>query len=597
MLLRLLRTPRLANRLSNQIAVYTSRRAIMSVEDVGLGLKRPLSPGVGGGCNENVKAIEKNGTKDVSGSPAPKKPRNSNKKKRKYNNKEQEPTSPFGVLKFEIEEIIAENGLGLEQIANPMTAILNDVEIKAIYNRVVSGVKLLRYASNGDCIALIPSPEKAVNPEQTHQIVLVPFGIPGETCKINIHKSHPSYCESDLLEIEKESPLRDNSLIKCKYFGACSGCQYQAVSYDQQLEFKRQTVINAYRFFARQLHEQKRLPEIGQTVGSPLEYGYRTKLTPHFDMPRAGLKPGATRPNLGFGMKGRPTWRKIPDMNPGAIMDIEECVIGTPIINVGMRNERRNFENNYTKYKKGATFLLRENTRTENDPLEDGSVDPSGEISILKEENVTYGEVLKTCVTNNGQIVKEVVEGYQFEFVANEFFQNNNSILTKILGHVRESLQLDHKSENYLIDAYCGSGLFSVTSASSVERVVGVEISEESVRFAKRNAELNGVENASFIQGKAEKIFQGIDLPHDKTSIILDPPRKGCDEIFLKQLADFNPKRVIYISCNVHSQARDLEYFLTQTENGAKFRVDSIKGFDFFPQTHHVEGVAVLSRK
>ena len=95
--------------------------------------------------------------------------------------------------------------------------------------------------------------------------------------------------------------------------------------------------------------------------------------------------------------------------------------------------------------------------------------------------------------------------------------------------------------------------------------------------------------------GKAEEIFKDINTPPEQTSVILDPPRKGCDDVFLNQLSAYNPAKIVYISCNVHSQARDVEWFLNNTENGAKYEVESIKGFDFFPQTHHVESVAVLS--
>ena len=148
---------------------------------------------------------------------------------------------------------------------------------------------------------------------------------------------------------------------------------------------------------------------------------------------------------------------------------------------------------------------------------------------------------------------------------------------------------------NYLVDAYCGSGLFSITCSENVSKVIGVEVSADSVKFARHNAQLNNIGNAQFIVGKAEEIFKDINTPPEQTSVILDPPRKGCDDVFLNQLSAYNPAKIVYISCNVHSQARDVEWFLNNTENGAKYEVESIKGFDFFPQTHHVESVAVLS--
>lgn len=106
---------------------------------------------------------------------------------------------------------------------------------------------------------------------------------------------------------------------------------------------------------------------------------------------------------------------------------------------------------------------------------------------------------------------------------------------------------------------------------------------------------MNNIKNASFIDGNAENIFAKIKFPGSETSLIIDPPRKGCDKAFLDQLLELQPKRVVYISCNVHTQARDIGYLLNE-KRGEGYKVDSIRGFDFFPQTHHVEGVAVLTK-
>lgn len=492
---------------------------------------------------------------------------------RKYKPKPADATLPAGVLQHEIAEIMKLHKLAPEQIANDMREILNDEAVEKMYHRTVENVEILRLSSSGDGLALLPHP---VNIEG-RQVAVVPFGLVGDIVTVRVFKLHPQHVECDLLRIEKASEDRNDELINCSYFGKCSGCQYQNVAYETQLEYKRLTIRNAYRYFAPTIGDK--LPEVGATFASPLQYGYRTKLTPHFNVPRHM----ASRPNLGFGAKGRPEWRCVDSQ--GQIMDIEECAIGTRIVNQGMRNERRRFEESYKGYKRGATILLREHT-VEGTPSI-GSTDETGAISTLSE-----GVLTKLCVTEPRAIVQENVAGFTFEFSAGEFFQNNNSILPLVTLYVREKLQLG--AEAYLVDAYCGSGLFSVTCLGGVSRVVGVEVSADSVKFAKRNAERNNVGNAEFLVGKAERLFEEIDLPADKTLVILDPPRKGCDDVFLKQLSAFRPARIVYISCNVHSQARDIEWFLTRTENGGRYEVESIRGFDFFPQTHHVESVAVL---
>jgi len=125
-----------------------------------------------------------------------------------------------------------------------------------------------------------------------------------------------------------------------------------------------------------------------------------------------------------------------------------------------------------------------------------------------------------------------------------------------------------------------------------------VDISPPGINQAKLNGVANGFSKnqLEFVLGNAEKIFEKIDLPADDTSMIIDPPRKGCDEAFLNQLLEFKPKRIVYISCNVHTQARDLDYIL-RDKRGKGYKVDSLSGFDFFPQTYHVEGCAVLTRE
>lgn len=526
-------------------------------------------------------------------------------KLKKYKAKKVDPTSPLGVLQFEIDELLNENKLTRNEVQNDISAILNDRsdEIRNRYHREVKNVKILKLLSNGDGIALVDNPVET----SKKQVAIVPFGLPGDIVNVKVFKTHPHYVETDLLDVNVKSPIRKDELIKDKYFGKSSGDQFEFLEYNEQLNIKRNTVCNAYKFFAPRLFSSPQLPEVGTTVASPLQYHYRTKITPHFDMPKR-LKQLEVKPPLGFGQKGRPKWRKetLEVGGTGPILDIDECKLATDILNTGLTNERRKFEQEFKKYKKGATILLRENTIVldENKPIEEqlgeGSKDENGNVSYITVEDKENGiKLAKTCVTDTRQIVKEYVDGYTFEFSAGEFFQNNNSILPIVTKYVRDNLQIPTSGENepnYLVDAYCGSGLFSICSSKGVSKVTGVEISADSVSFAERNAKANGIENCRFIVGKAEKLFESIDTPNDRTSVILDPPRKGCDEVFMKQLADYYPARIVYISCNVHSQARDLEYFLKETEKGRDYKIESLRGFDFFPQTHHVESVCVLSR-
>ncbi|SCU87640.1 LADA_0E05270g1_1 [Lachancea dasiensis] len=525
-------------------------------------------------------------------------------KLRKYKAKKVDETSPLGVLQFEIDGLIAKEGLTKDEIRNDMVAVLNHKDengepVALRYHREVSDVQVLQIGASGDGMAIVRNPVET----NKKQVVVIPFALPGDLVKIRVFKTHPAYVEADLLEVTQKSPLRDDDLIKCKYFGKCAGCQFQSLTYEEQLKIKRDTVANAYKYFAPKLLANNLLPIIGDTIPSPKMFDYRTKLTPHFDMPKKVHKL-EDRPPLGFGQKGRPSWRNNSPGGIKSILDIEECVIGTQILNQGLANERKKFEREFKDYKRGATILLRENTRvldstqSVEEQLGEASQDiDTGKTSFVQ---VTEGRPLaKTCVTNSRQVITEHINGYTFEFSAGEFFQNNNSILPRVTEYVCSNLQIPNSTPgepHYLVDAYCGSGLFSITASKGVDKVIGVEVSADSVLFAERNAKNNAVENCQFVVGKAERIFASIDTPNDRTSVILDPPRKGCDDVFLNQLADYNPARIVYISCNVHSQARDMQYFLQETEKGKQYKVESLRGFDFFPQTHHVESVCVLSR-
>lgn len=500
------------------------------------------------------------------------------------------------------------------------------------------------------------------------QVAIVPFAFPGDFVNIRIYHTNAHYVDAEIVEFTHLSPLRyeekekiesektatvDSSVVvkpkesPCAYFGICSGCQYQSLAYESQLAIKKEVVENAYRHFCKKEVDWE--GKVLDTIASPLKYRYRTKLTPHYDIPRSGTN-GMNVPRLGFGWRGKGSWLNIPSGSPAAgedgekeydnsslvaehpdsekanmrkrsirpyfgdVLDIEDCIIGTDIVRLGMVNERRRLKKEWNegiRSKKGVTVLLRENSVINHDEDSSerifGSTDVvSGEVTKLEVDVPGIeGKVTKTCVTDNQKIVSDLVDTglgrvLRFDFIANEFFQNNNSILPLVIKYVTENLGEEMR---YLVDAYCGSGLFSVSIASAVEsqvrKVLGVEISERAVEFAKKNAALNKIspEHCDFIQGKAEKLFEHIDFPKDETGVILDPPRKGCDEVFLNQLSEFEPLRIVYVSCNVHSQARDVKFFLNETSNGAKYELKSIRGFDFFPQTHHVESVAVLVKR
>ncbi|KAF3929632.1 hypothetical protein ABW20_dc0103676 [Dactylellina cionopaga] len=436
-----------------------------------------------------------------------------------------------------------------------------------LFSQVELSIKIL--SSTGDGLAVS---------QDGLRVYVVPFSVPGDRVLAKVVRNFPTYSTTDLLGVLTSSEVRHDNLVFCKYFGRCSGCQFQMLSDDYQIEHKKQVIGKAMKNFSNL--EASLIPPIGEIMASPLSRGYRTKLTPHFDGPRrGGFKKDAPVPDIGFQVKGR-----------NFVLDIEDCPIGTQAVRDGLKVQREYVKHNLQTYKRGATLLLRESTqRIALPPDDDGN-------------NAIPHKDLKSCVTDSKAMVTEWIGSFKFISPAGAFFQNNNSILETFTSFVSEQLDIPgilseqgHPPDSYLIDAYCGSGLFSICCGYKFKGILGVDIAAQSIESARKNAEENGIHNARFITGSAEAIFADVDFPPERTSVIIDPPRKGCDSLFLSQLLQLGPKRIVYISCNVHTMARDIGWLLQQS-TGKDYVIEKIGGFDFFPQTHHVEGYAVISK-
>lgn len=478
----------------------------------------------------------------------------------------------------------------LEDGTTPRTADSpTELEEPAILSEVELDVQEL--SSTGDGLAYLHG-----------RIYVVPFTAPGDTVRAKVFKHAPEgYILADFVSLVVRSDLRTET-PKCKYFTQCSGCQFQHLPYTYQLEHKRRIVQKAYRTFSRL--PARSIPEVGETIGSPLQYGYRTKLTPHFDGPPGGRRDRRQGkevhwdevPPIGFMKKGT---RKT--------MDIEECPIGTEAVRLGLSRERKRVDKEINKYLRGATLLLRESTNR----IEKGAHQPSGDEEDVVVEDQGEFVHLKTCISDHKATSTEYVEEFRFDNPAGSFFQNNNSILPLFTQYIRDNI-LNADSTPHItnmIDAYCGSGFFTITLSKMFSTSIGIDISGQSIDYATKNAVLNHLPPTStrFLAADANKLFAEIDtetFPPDRTVVVIDPPRKGCDVDFIRQLRAYGPERICYVSCNVHTQARDVGWLVGGLPDDAGvdatrglYDIESLRGFDFFPQTGHVEGVAILSKK
>ncbi|KAK7057872.1 S-adenosyl-L-methionine-dependent methyltransferase [Favolaschia claudopus] len=442
----------------------------------------------------------------------------------------------------------------------------------------------------------------ATSPDSTRPwVVVVPFSLPGETIRVKVYRNARLHSFADLLEVIMSNPeLRTDSAVQCKYFGTCGGCQYQMLSYSKQLELKRDVVVKAYNNYAN-LPETS-IPTIETTMPSPKQYNYRTKITPHFEAPTKTQRADPANPQNAL---ERPTWLNIGFNRVGThkVMDIEDCPIATPTLRDALPAVRANVVKNLYTYKRGVSLILRDSLPI---PLPGAvAVAAAGTTTNAPSSTDTDTEA-HICITDHRGTAREKVGPWLFQYPNSSFFQNNNSVLPSLTDYVQSrifggtsSATNEETKPTHLVDAYCGAGLFAITLSPHFATVAGIELSSESIRAAKQNAELNNIpaSKISFRAGDAADIFRTVgDFPQDRTVLLIDPPRKGCDEPFIKQLLAFRAQTVVYVSCNVHTQARDVGMILMGSKEDAKgeYVLESLRGFDLFPQTAHVESVAVL---
>jgi tRNA/tmRNA/rRNA uracil-C5-methylase (TrmA/RlmC/RlmD family) len=363
-------------------------------------------------------------------------------------------------------------------------------------------------------------------------VVFVPFSLPGEVVTARVFRNDKNCSHADLVAVLSPSP--DRIAPACPLFGECGGCQYQHLTYDKQLAWKTRQVGELMKHMAA-----IQFP-VNDCLSSAQTWNYRSKITPHFEK----AKDGELGP-IGFLAFGRRS----------TLIDVPQCPIAMDTINRELPAIREGLRARANSFKRGATVLLR-----------------------ATEDRVE---------TDFKAVATDQVGDLKFQFLAGDFFQNNPFILPAFTGYVAK--QAAAGGARFLVDAYCGSGLFSLTLAKHFQQVAGVEVSETSCEWARKNARANHIENATFLTASAEAIFAQIAFPAAETAVVIDPPRKGCTPEFIEQLIRFGPARVVYVSCDPATQVRDLKQL---SEGG--YRLEDVQPFDLFPHTRHLECVMTL---
>ena len=356
-------------------------------------------------------------------------------------------------------------------------------------------------------------------------------GIPGEEVVVEVIRDRPDHLAAQVVEVLVASPHR--TLPPCPYFGPCTGCQWQHVDYRHQLQIKREIVKGALGRVGLGM-----VP-VAPTLEAPEQYGYRN---------HARFTVGRRKGELGF--VNRETRRFVP---------VQRCLLMHPWINDALAQlQGRCAETSQLSVRYGANtgdFLIQPSLANACVPV------PSGQKSY-----------------------RERLGGREFSVAASSFFQVNTGQAERVVELVKEGLQLSGKG--LLVDAYAGVGVFAILLALWAGRVIAIEESTSAVRDGKANAQ--GLHNVEFLRGKTEEVLAGIeDRPW---GVVLDPPRAGCQRAAMDALVRLKPRRVVYVSCDPDSLARDLKVL-----SEGPFALEGVQPVDMFPQTHHVECVATLS--
>lgn len=437
-------------------------------------------------------------------------------------------------------------------------------------------------------------------------VVFVPMTVPGDVVDVQIRTKRRRYMEGYVVRYVKRSPLRAEPF--CEHFGVCGGCKWQNLPYEEQLAFKTTQVRDQLTRIGR-----IELPEIAPCLGSAETRFYRNKLEFTFAdrrwLTREEVESDATleaEPALGF---------HIPGMFD-KVLDIGRCWL-QPEPSNAIRLETRRFciEHGYTFHNaREHTGLMRnmvvrtsstgevmvivvfgEEDRARREALLDHLADAFPQITSLfyvinTKLNDSTTDLEAVCYRGRDHIIEQM-EGLRFKVGPKSFYQTNSAQAYELYKVARAFADL--QPDDILYDLYTGTGTIANFCASRCARVVGIEYVPEAIADAKVNSKLNGIGNTTFYAGDMKAVLDDAFVAANgrPNVIILDPPRAGVDEPVIGVIRRAAPERIVYVSCNPATQARDLALL------DDAYRVEAVQPVDMFPHTHHVENVVKLVRR
>jgi len=433
--------------------------------------------------------------------------------------------------------------------------------------------------------------------------------LPGQIIKAKIIKKKKSYLEAVPIEIIKESPFKQKE--KCNHFYDCGGCKTQNLDYEEQISQKTNQIIEALNHLGK-----LNVKEIEPIIKSDMIYEYRNKMEFSFSNSRwlinneKGLKNEKPK-DFALGLH--------PPRRFDKIVDVDNCEIQTKLANKiltlikkeSIENELapydiinhtgfiRNVVIKHPKYSdqvminiitayKQDEFLMPIVSKLKKISPNIKSIintinDKKSDSAYGMPQNLLYGE----------NFIVEHLNEFKFEISADSFFQTNSIQALNMYKYVRAECNLSNSEIVY--DFYCGTGTISIFVAKNARKVYGFEIVESAIKDAKKNALNNKVENIEFYCGDLSKMLQNYSKLIEENPcdvLILDPPRAGLHPKTLKEILKINPTKIIYVSCNPTTQARDVREFIN-----SNYIMGKVQPIDMFPHTHHIECVITLDKK
>ena len=436
-------------------------------------------------------------------------------------------------------------------------------------------------------------------------VVFTQYVVPGDVVDIQLYKKKKNYAEGRVVQVHRYADKRCKAV--CEHYGVCGGCKWQILPYDEQLRYKQQQVIDN---LTRLGHIA--LPEVSPIIGSKKIYGYRNKLEYTFSNRRWLMSDEIVDADAGD-LNG--VGFHIPGMFD-KVLDIRKCWLQDDINN-RLRNEIKRYALahglEFFDLRQQRGFLRTMMVRT----TSTGELmlvlvffhdDEPARVALLEHIAQTFPEITSLLYVINGkcndtitdqevhlfkgsEAVYETMEGLRFKIGPKSFYQTNSEQAYELYKVARKFAALTGNELVY--DLYTGTGTIANFVARSAKRVIGIEYVPEAIEDAKVNSALNGIDNTLFFAGDMKDMLTAdFVAEYGRPDVIItDPPRAGMHEDVVNVILAAEPQRIVYVSCNPATQARDLALL------DAKYHVAAVQPVDMFPHTQHVENVVQLIRR